>query len=296
MALALALGALLCYYLLIRGVRMARAQPGYSVDGDVDSSQLDLAPERKSLIAGLYRVLGRWSGPTISNLFGARWRQEVEKLLASAGQPRGLNVAGFAELQGAYATLAVFGTALLVLRGTGVIGYALGGLLLFYPTVWLYSEAQRRQRQIEQELPDFLDILAITVTAGLGFRVAMERVGATLEGPLAEEIRRTLRRMDVGVRRRTAFVELRERNPRSATMGLFVTAIVQSEELGAPLADTLNQLAGDMRREFAQSARRRAARAAPRVSLIITMVIMPAIVALIVVALWLGSDVDLSGF
>lgn len=92
----------------------------------------------------------------------------------------------------------------------------------------------------------------------MGFRVAMERVGATLEGPLAEEIRRTLRRMDVGVRRRQAFVELRERNPRSATMGLFVTAIVQSEELGAPLADTLNQLASDMRREFSQTVRRQA--------------------------------------
>lgn len=76
-------------------------------------------------------------------------------------------------------------------------------------------------------------------------------------------------------------------------MGLFVTAMIQAEELGAPLADTLNQLAEDMRREFAQIARRRAARAAPRVSLIITMVIMPAVVALIVLALFLGSDVDL---
>lgn len=114
--------------------------------------------------------------------------------------------------------------------------------------------------QIERELPDFLDILAVTVTAGLGFRAAMERVGETLDGPLAEEIGRTLRRMDVGVRRRQAFVELRERNPRSTTMGPFVTAIIQAEELGAPLADTLNQFAGDMRREFFQQARRRVAR------------------------------------
>jgi tight adherence protein C len=297
MALGLALAGLLSYYLLIRGMQMVRAQPNFDVDADFGAPQhVELPPERRSLVAGIYRVLGRWSGPSISQLLGPRWRLGVSKLLAAGGQPRGLDVPGFAELQGAYATLAVIGTLLMTVRGLAVFGVLTGVLLLAYPTVWLYSEAQRRQRQIEQELPDFLDILAITVTAGLGFRAAMERVGETLEGPLSEEIRRTLRRMDVGVRRRQAFVELRERNPRSATMGLFVTAIIQAEELGAPLADTLNQLAADMRREFSQQARRRAARAAPRVSLIITMIIMPAIVALIVVALFLGSDASLSGF
>jgi tight adherence protein C len=272
---------------------MARSQPDFGLD---ETGSIALPAERKSLVAGFYRVLGRWSGPTIHNLLGERWRLEVGKLLAAAGQPRGLTVPGFAELQGAFATLGVLGALLLVIRGMGFFGILLGLVLVAYPNIWLYSEAQRRQRKIESELPDFLDVLAITVTAGLGFRSAMERVGETLEGPLSEEVRRTLRRMDVGVRRRQAFVELRERNPRSATMGLFVTAIVQAEELGAPLADTLNQLASDMRREFSQQARRRAARAAPQVSLIITMIIMPAIVALIVVALFLGSDASFSGF
>ena len=297
MALGLALAGLLSYYLLIRGMQMVRAQPDFDLGADAGAPQhVDLPPERRSLVAGIYRMLGRWSGPSINQLLGPRWRQQVSKLLAAGGHPRGLDVAGFAELQGAYTTLAAVGTLLMVIRGLALFGVLTGSLLLAYPSVWLYSEAQRRQRQIEQELPDFLDILAITVTAGLGFRAAMERVGETLEGPLSEEVRRTLRRMDVGVRRRQAFVELRERNPRSATMGLFVTAIIQAEELGAPLADTLNQLAGDMRREFSQQARRRAARAAPRVSLIITMIIMPAIVTLIVVALFLGSDASLGGF
>jgi len=293
MGLALATAALLCYYVALRGVGMFYAAPEFTVDPDLGPT--DLPSERRSLVLGIYRLLGRWTGPAISSLLGAKWRSEVAKLLAAGGQPRGLDVAGFAELQGAYAVLAVIGTALMMLRGLGVFGVLLGLLLLTYPSVFLYSEAQRRQRKIEQELPDFLDILAITVTAGLGFRAAMERVSETLEGPLAEEIRRTLRRMDVGVRRRQAFIEIRERNPRSMTMGLFVTAIIQAEELGAPLADTLNQLADDMRREFSQQARRRAARAAPKVSLIITMIIMPAIVTLIVVALFLGSNVNLRG-
>lgn len=291
----IALIALVSYLVLIRGVAMARSQPDYGFDNTGSMATVNL-DERKSLVAGFYRVLGRWSGPTISSLLGERWRREISKMLNAANRPRGMDIRGFAEFQGAYATLGVLGALLLVTRGLGVFGIFLGLLLVAYPTVWLWSEAQKRQRKIEQELPDFLDILSITVTAGLGFRMAMERVSQTLAGPLAEEIQRTIRRMDVGVRRRQAFVELRERNPRSATMGLFVTAIIQAEELGAPLADTLNQLASDMRREFGQQARRRAARAAPQVSLIITMIIMPAIVALIVVALFLGSDASLAGF
>lgn len=294
-AATFALTGLLVYLFGIYGYQLLKAPPDVAL---ADTGQLPVIGRgpvgaRIPLVAAIYRLLGRWTGPALSGLLGPRWRLEVRNLLAAAGQPRNLSVAGFAELQGAYTVLAVFGGALLLLRGLPMLALPAALLLLAYPSIWLYSEAQRRQRKIEQELPDFLDVLAITVTAGLGFRAAMERVGETLDGPLAEEVRRTMRRMEIGVHRREAFLELRDRNPRSATMGLFVTAMIQAEELGAPLADTLNQLAEDMRREFAQIARRRAARAAPRVSLIITMVIMPAVVALLVLALFLGSDVDL---
>jgi tight adherence protein C len=294
--LLLALGMLGCYLLALRGLRMARAAPDLgSMQLDDGRSPEDLG-ERRSLVAGVYAALGRWTGPAVEQLGGPRWRGHVSGLLAAGGYPRGYTPTTFAQFQGSYLVLAVL-AVLLGLVDIGVLyGGALALMLAAYPEVWLFSEAQRRQRQIERELPDFLDILAVTVTAGLSFRQALDRVGETITGPLAEEIRRTLRRMDVGVQRRTAFVELRDRNPRSATMGLFVTAILQAEELGAPLSDTLNQLARDMRREFSQTARRRAARAAPRVSLIITMIVLPGIVALIVTALVIGSDVSLGGF
>src|SRR5215470_1529283 len=294
MAVLVALGLLCCYLLMIRGFVMMRAVPPLTAGADAAPlTLLGLEDRRRSPVGWFYGVLGRWSGPLLSGALGPRWRAWVARQLAIAGHPRGYDVAGFAEYQGAYATLGVVAALVLGLRGLALLGLLIGVVMIAYPQVWLYSEGQRRQRQIERELPDFLDILAITVTAGLGFRQALERVGETLTGPLAEEIRRTLRRMDLGVRRRQAFAELRDRNPRSETMGLFVTAILQAEELGAPLADTLNQLARDMRREFSQQARRRASRAAPRVSLIITMIIMPAIVVLIVVALFLGANARL---
>jgi tight adherence protein C len=285
--------ALLCYVLLIRGLVMLRSVPQYAVDRD-SSAFTDEAEDRQNLVARIYAEIGRRTGPGLAELLGPAWRTWVDGLLAAAGQPRGFTVTGFAEYQGSFVTLGALAAVLIAPSGP-FFALFLGLIMMGFPTWWLWLEADRRQRQIERELPDFLDILAVTVTAGLGFRQAMERVGETLAGPLAEEIRRTLRRMDVGVRRRQAFVELRERNPRSKTMGLFVTAILQAEELGAPLADTLNQLARDMRREFSQQARRRAARAAPRVSLIITMIIMPGIVALIVTAQFIGRGIGFPG-
>lgn len=284
-----------CYLLLLRGVVLTRQAPRLSAGADYVLVPAADLRERRSLVAALYRRLGGRAGPVLATVLGPRWRAWVGRLVASAGQPNGYDTRGFCDFHAAYCVLGLIGGLVLLLAGLPAAALLLVVAMAAYPLVWLYGEAQRRQRRIETELPDFLDVLAITVTAGLGFRQALDRVGETLAGPLAEEVRRTLRRMDVGIRRRHAFAELRDRNPRSQTMGLFVTAIIQAEELGAPLADTLNQLAHDMRREFSQQARRRAARAAPRVSLIITMIIMPAIVTLIVVALFIGSDVSLGG-
>lgn len=286
MALLLGVIAVGCFFLAVHGYRLVKADPDVALDF------AELAPirtSRTSVISGFYAKLGGWSGPLLYEFAGPTWRTRVARKLDIAGRPDGLDVRGFAARQGAFATLGVTALLFLALRGSPVLGTFLGALLIVYPEVWLHSEAQRRQREIDRELPDFLDILAVTVSAGLGFRQALDRVGSTVRGPLAGEVKFTLNRMSVGVSRREAFVELRERNPRSDTMGLFVTAILQAEELGAPLAQTLNALAADMRREYSQTARRRAARAVPQVSLIITTLILPAVVGLIVVALFLGS-------
>lgn len=290
MALLLAAIAVGCYLIAVRGYRLVKADP------EVRLEFAELTPirtTRTSAISSFYDKLGSWSGPLLFDLAGPGWRARVAKSLDVAGRPDGLDVRGFAGRQGAFATLGIAAFLILALRGSWLLGAFLAAMLIAYPEVWLYSEAQRRQRQIERELPDFLDILAVTVSAGLGFRQALDRVGTTLKGPLAGEVKFTLNRMSVGVSRRQAFIELRGRNPKSDTMGLFVTAILQAEELGAPLAQTLNALAADMRREYEQAARRRAARAVPQVSLIITILIVPAVVALIVVALFLGSSASM---
>jgi tight adherence protein C len=97
-----------------------------------------------------------------------------------------------------------------------------------------------------------------------------------------------LREMSVGVSRRQAFLGLRERT-RSEAVGTFVTAMLQAEELGVPLSDALTGIAADVRQEYGQRVRQQAAKAAPKVSLVITTTIVPGALLLMVAAVLLAN-------
>ena len=158
----------------------------------------------------------------------------------------------------------------------------------FGPDVYLSRAGRLRQEAIERSLPDFLDILAVSVRAGLGYRYALRRVAEALAGPASEEMLTVLRQMDLGQDRREAFLALRERN-RSESLKSFVAAQLQAEELGVPLAEALNDIASDMRRLAYQNARRQAQRAGPRVSLLVTTLIVPGSMILILISMFFAT-------
>ena len=116
----------------------------------------------------------------------------------------------------------------------------------------------------------------------------------SLGGPVGEEMLLALRQMELGASRRSAFEALRDRNA-SEQLSSFVAAQLQAEELGVPLSDALGDIAADMRRAAHQDARRRAARAAPRVSLVVTSLIVPGTMILIIASIVLGSGLTESG-
>ena len=247
------------------------------------------APARRvSLVARLLRRLGRRFGPSVVRGLGPRRMQHAGSKLDAAGNPAGWTAETWAERKAAFTVLAGIPALLLLFSGQVFVpvGLVIGGW--FWPDVVLAVALRRRQDSIERGLPDFLDVLSVTVGAGLSFRQALDRVAVATPGPLGEEATLVLRQMSLGVSRRRALEELRSRN-RSAALSQFVTAMLQAEELGAPLAAALQEIAADMRRATAQDARRRAARAAPRVSLIVTTVIMPGIILVLVVSLIVGS-------
>jgi tight adherence protein C len=250
---------------------------------------------RRSLIVRIVGGLAARLGPRVAPSVRGRQRERIAHRLDLAGRPGGLSVQRFIGLKAALATLLGVLMLLLVLAGSSPLLLPVAVVVgWFGPDVWLSREGRIRQERIERDLPDFLDILAVTVRAGLGYRAALGRVAESLGGPISEEMLTALRQMELGASRRQAFLALRDRSS-SESLGTFIAAQLQAEELGVPLSQALNDIAEDMRRSAHQDARRRASRAAPRVSLIVTTLIVPGAMILILVSILLGSDLSESG-
>jgi tight adherence protein C len=247
---------------------------------------------------GIWRYVERLAarlGPRASGALSAGRRESINRRLDSAGRPDGMTVQRFVGLQAALSLIVFVFMLFFVLQGSSPF-FLLIGVVMGWgaPEVWLSRRSRLRQERIERDLPDFLDILAVTVRAGLGYRLALQRVAESLGGPVGDEMLTALRQMGLGVQRREAFEALRDRN-RSEALNSFVAAQIQAEELGVPLADALNDIAIDMRRIAHQGARRRAQRAAPRVALLTTTLIVPGAIILLLVSLLLGSGAADSG-
>jgi tight adherence protein C len=203
-----------------------------------------------------------------------------------------MNLEGYVELKAALLALGVALALLLAIAGSSPAAVLWLACAWLAPEMWLSRTGRLRQHRLERDIPDFIDILAITVRAGTGYRAALHRVATSLSGPASEEILATLRQMELGATRREAFQKLRERND-CKTLDNFVAAQLQAEELGTPLADALASIAADTRRMAAQNARRRAQRAAPRITLTAIALLLPATMILIAVGMYLGSGIHL---
>ena len=124
--------------------------------------------------------------------------------------------------------------------------------------MWLDWRVERRQMDIDNELPYFMDRLSLGMEAGLGFETALRRVAEGYPGLLGDELRRMVRQLDRGHPRGQALEELSERNP-SPDLGAFVAAVRQTDRLGTSLARILR-----VQTELLRSRRRRRAEEASR--------------------------------
>ena len=160
----------------------------------------------------------------------------------------------------------------------------------------LLSRAGRlRQEAIERDLPDFLDILAVSVRAGLGYRYALRRVAESLGGPVGEEMLTVLRQIDLGATAATRSWPCASATS-SESLKSFVGAQLQAEELGVPLSEALNDIAPDMRRIGPpERAPPGAARGPAREPAVVTTLIVPGSMILILLSMFFATDVLDSG-
>ena len=204
------LSAAIVILLGAQGIRLMR---GSLVD-DLLQAENSGIPDAGTRVGPFTRVVdffGRLTQRFLLNIYGAERVRRLSWQLRAAGQPAGLTAQVFIQREAGFATVGLLVMLLAVLNGQTLIGVAVGVLFVVWMHSWLYLTARRRQEMIERDLPDFLDVLAVTVAAGLPFRVALQRVSDQYSGPLTEEMRLTLREMQLGVPRRDALEGLRER-------------------------------------------------------------------------------------
>ncbi|GAA4352752.1 type II secretion system F family protein [Angustibacter luteus] len=229
--------------------------------------------------------------PSVRSVIGVRGVASLQRRIDAAGRPDGLTVDVFLRRVAMWLLIFLAPGLVFLVNGQPLFTVLCVVAAVFLPLGRLAGAQRIRSETIDRDLPDFLDVLAVTVTAGVAFRPALARVSERFQGPLADEILLTLGQLGNGASLRSAFNALRDRTG-SEPVSQFVTAFLQSEELGAPLADTLNQIAADMRRDSGQRMRRRAARAAPRVTLVTSMILVPAVMVTLLVGFFIGSGVD----
>jgi tight adherence protein C len=195
--------------------------------------------------------------------------EKIEKRLAMAGNPGDLRVADWLGIKAIGAIVgAIIFFLLFVLLGVmglpfpvNLVMVAVGGILGYtVPEFWLGGRVKKRQKAILMMIPDTLDLLTISVRAGLGFDAALAKVVEKLQGPLSDEFRRALAEVRVGKARRDA---LRDIVPRTEVVPLtnFIGAIIQAEQLGVSISKVLQVQSEQLRIERRQRAEEQAAKA-----------------------------------
>lgn len=197
---------------------------------------------------------------------------QLRRRLNQAGDPGGLTPAGFQSLRYSLAALlAVAGLALAVILPlglpaivavpvTGAIFAVLGYVL---PDVWLEQRIRRRRQQIQRSLAEATDLLTLVVESGMSLDEGLLSITERFHNALGDEIGKVLREIRLG-RPRMAALESMADNAGVPDLHHLVESIVQSDQMGVPIARLLRVQATEMRRRQRQSAQERAAQASSR--------------------------------
>jgi tight adherence protein C len=213
-------------------------------------------------------LVSRLSG-SISRVTSSSFTERTEKRLALAGNPGELRVADWLGIKAVgaivggilffflFAVVGVLGLPFLIGILMGFVGALFGYTI---PEFWLGGRVRKRQHAILLMIPDALDLLTISVRAGLGFDAALGKVVEKLPGPLSEEFRRALAEVRVGKQRREALRDIVARTE-VGPLTNFIGAIIQAEQLGVSISKVLQVQSEQLRIERRQRAEEQAAKA-----------------------------------
>jgi tight adherence protein C len=234
------------------------------------------------------------SDAATAELLGRQSTRPLEastKRLLLAGVPGGLRPnewLGIRYLTGAVGAVAgsIIGVLRVAVSGQPIMANELFAVLLLavfgalfgyaIPDFWLSRKIRARQRAIVRMIPEMLDLLTISIQAGLGLDAALSRVVERLEGPLPDEFRRALLEIRLGKTRREALRNIISRTD-SRPLTNFISGIIQAEQLGVPISQVLTLQSEQLRTEHRQRVEEQAAQASIKMIFPMIGCILPAI-------------------
>ncbi|MGH2725969.1 MAG: type II secretion system F family protein, partial [Actinomycetota bacterium] len=232
--------------------------------------------------ARILKPLGGRLGKLLQSALPGNYVDGLRKRIMLAGLAERIRPEEFIVIQ--VCTL-VFGAGLGYVFGS-LLGFSSAGTIRLaaflaiigaaFPESRLGSKREDRHASIRRDLPDVLDLLVISVEAGVGLEGAVEVVGKHFDSPLSHELNRMLREMELGVPRRTALQNLKRRVDLPEVSN-FVLSLIQADGLGMPLGRVLRAQANEMRSKRRQWAREKAAKLPVKILFPMFMFIFPAL-------------------
>jgi tight adherence protein C len=276
-------------------VVVANALRPQQVDAEAVLAELDTEPTvldefstrlKEPIATRLLRPLFGSLAEKIAGLVPRRRADKLRHRLLIAGVSAKVGPEEFLVMQGVgLGAGALLG--LLMSKASGYEGFGMIRLVvllavmgLFGPAAWLRRKQDERQGSIRRDLPDVLDLLAISVEAGVGFEGAVEVVTRHFDSPLSTEFGRTLQEMELGLPRKEALQNLKRRTE-VAELSNFVLILVQADALGMPIGRVLRTQATEMRLKRRQWAREKAAKLPVKILVPLTLFILPALFVVI---------------
>jgi len=156
-----------------------------------------------------------------------------------------------------------------------ILGIGAGAVVGFFsPNLYLYQTAYDRAAKMQRELPDAIDLMTISVESGLGFDAAIQQVAHNTEGPLSDEFARALREMQIGRSRSDALRGMADRTT-VPELRTFVSAMVQADAFGIPIASVLRVQSSEIRVKRRQRAEEKAQQVPVKITVPLIFTILP---------------------
>ena len=251
----------------------------YGYGGDAALASQQRVPAMGADVGGTSQLMGRL-GDAIGRRFGRVREAEVRAELMSAGMYTtspaalvGYRLVAALVLGGLLIAVAAVGDSPLLFGALAVFGAATGWMA---PLVYVRRRARHRRARIDRELPDLIDLLVVTMEAGLGFSGSLRVAAREVKGPLGDELRLTLQEEAMGLNLTEALSHLLERCDTPA-MRSFVRSVVQGETLGVSIGTVMRNLAVETRKRRRSTAEERAQKAPIKLLFPLVFLIFPSV-------------------